>query len=129
MKHIGPGISVSNIASPTTASIEILSSVNISGSITIGDEIIFDKGANFTSSWADNAISSSFAISASWVLPKERQYDSSGSYAYCGTAAYGALEASSVWFITRLFISSSGNTTISSASMVNWTNRYTHTYY
>lgn len=60
---------------------------------------------------------------------KERRYDSSASFAYCGTAPKYSLETDLTWFITRIFISSSGATTITSASMVNWTNRYTHTYY
>ena len=79
MKHISPGISVPIITSPTTASINISSSVvmngslvtsgsiDISGSITIGDDIIFVKGANFTSSWANNAVSSSYALTSSFL--------------------------------------------------------------
>ena len=60
---------------------------------------------------------------------KERRYDSSGSYSYCGVAPFLSTEANNSWSITRILIYSDGSTLINSASSVDWTNRYTHTYY
>lgn len=102
--------------------------VSSSGEITDGTGSL----VNITSGTTFNNFTSSYYIdSASFVanIFKERRYDSSGSYSYCGKAPKDTLETDSTWFITRLFISSSGNTTVASASMVDWTNRYTHTYY
>lgn len=47
---------------------------------------------------------------------------------YIGKAPSGSLEADNVWDITRLTIASSGSVTVGTATNVNWTGRYTHTY-
>lgn len=57
-----------------------------------------------------------------------RRHDYSGSYSYCGTAPSGSSEASSVWSIDRIQVLSDGNVNITSASLVTWTDRYTHIY-
>lgn len=49
-------------------------------------------------------------------------------YDYIGKAPSGSLEADNVWDITRLTIASSGSVTVGTATNVNWTGRYTHTY-
>jgi hypothetical protein len=49
-------------------------------------------------------------------------------YDYLGKAASGSSEGASVWTITRLTIASDGTATVGTATNVDWTNRYTHTY-
>ena len=49
-------------------------------------------------------------------------------YDYLGKAPSGSSEGANVWTITRLTIASDGTTTIGTATNVDWTNRYTHTY-
>jgi hypothetical protein len=49
-------------------------------------------------------------------------------YDYLGKAASGSSESASVWTITRLTIASDGTATVGTATNVDWTNRYTHTY-
>ena len=49
-------------------------------------------------------------------------------YDYLGKAARGSTEDESVWKITRLTIASNGTTIKQTATNVDWTNRYTHTY-
>jgi len=49
-------------------------------------------------------------------------------YDYLGKAASGSSEGASVWTITRLAIASDGTATVGTATNVDWTNRYTHTY-
>jgi hypothetical protein len=47
---------------------------------------------------------------------------------YLGKAVVGSSEDSNVWTIVRLTIASDGTTTKSTATNVNWTDRYTHNY-
>jgi hypothetical protein len=47
---------------------------------------------------------------------------------YCGTAANGSSESSTVWTIKRLTIAASGSITIATATNVAWTNRQSATY-
>jgi len=63
-------------------------------------------------------------------LPKEYvlRHDFVTPYSYCGKALSGSLETQSVWTITRIEVLSDGTTTTTSATNVDWTNRYTHTY-
>ena len=63
-------------------------------------------------------------------LPKEYvlRHDFVSPYSYCGKALSGSLETQSVWTITRIEVLSDGTTTTTSATNVDWTNRYTHTY-
>jgi hypothetical protein len=77
-------------------------------------------------------VTASFAASASYVIggiTPEKRHDFDDPYSYCGTAPAGSLDSDYVWNITRIFISSSGNITTTSASMVDWDNRYIHIYY
>ena len=63
-------------------------------------------------------------------LPKEYvlRHDFVTPYSYCGKALSGSLETQSVWTITRIEVLSDGTTTTTSATNIDWTNRYTHTY-
>ncbi len=84
------------------------------------------------------AMSGSFVTTASYYqdsasfaanIFKLKLHDYNEPYSYCGTAPASSAEADSVWSITRIFISSSGDVTTASATMVDWDDRYTHTYY
>jgi hypothetical protein len=66
MKHISPGIIVSKIVSPSS-SVDINSALVVSGTAYFLDDVIFAK-PNFTSSWAVNAVSSSYALTASYAM-------------------------------------------------------------
>lgn len=109
----GTGVTVGNIV---TDEHTVTGSLSISGSL---------NAPVITGSLFGTA---SFAVAASFVPYPEREYDSSGSYSYCGTAPSGSSTASPVWFITRLFISQSGQVTPTSASNAVWDDRYTAIY-
>ena len=49
-------------------------------------------------------------------------------YLYCGQAILGSSESANVWDISRLAISSSGETLTQTTSSAAWTDRYTYTY-
>jgi hypothetical protein len=49
-------------------------------------------------------------------------------YLYLGEAPSGSAESSTVWDISRLSISSSGETLTQTTSSAAWTNRYSYTY-
>jgi hypothetical protein len=59
---------------------------------------------------------------------KEKRSDWVSPYSYCGTAPLGSAEAASVWLIYRITCYPNGTVLVQSASGVDWTNRYTHTY-
>jgi hypothetical protein len=59
---------------------------------------------------------------------KIKRHDFTSSYSYCGTAPSGSLEASSVWNIERILVAENGTTTVTTATNVAWTDRYTATY-
>lgn len=59
---------------------------------------------------------------------KEKRSDWVPLYSYCGTAPLGSAESASVWLIYRITCNYDGTVLAQSASSVDWTNRYTHTY-
>lgn len=59
---------------------------------------------------------------------KEKRSDWVPLYSYCGTAPLGSAESASVWLIYRITCNYDGTVLVQSASSVDWTNRYTHTY-
>ena len=56
------------------------------------------------------------------------RHDFVSPYSYCGKALANSLETENVWTINRIEVFDDGTTTITSATNVDWTNRYTHTY-
>jgi len=62
------------------------------------------------------------------LVNKEKRSDWVSPYSYCGTAPLGSAEAASVWLIYRITCYDDGTVLVQSASAVDWTNRYTHTY-
>ena len=62
------------------------------------------------------------------ALEKELRHDFTAPYSYCGQAEFGASESANVWTIKRIQVNSDGSTNVTSATNVNWTNRYTHIY-
>jgi hypothetical protein len=100
---------------PYTGSAQITGSLGVTGSVTatsfIGD------GSGLTG-----------------IASTTRQSDYTSSldpninYLYLGEAPSGSSESSDVWDISRLSISSSGETLTQSTSSAAWTNRYTYTY-
>lgn len=66
--------------------------------------------------------------SISTSIPYIRKSDFSGSYSYCGSAITGSLTSTPSWSITRIFVSSSGNTQSNYAYNAIWDNRYTTVY-
>lgn len=65
---------------------------------------------------------------ANYGLPLERRYSQSGDYQYTGSAPAGAAESESAWTIVRIEYSSGAFVEALTASLVDWTNRATHTY-
>jgi len=57
-----------------------------------------------------------------------RRHEFVSPYSYCGKAPTGSAEASPVWTIKRIQVSSSGSTAILTATNVAWTDRLTTTY-
>lgn len=62
------------------------------------------------------------------ALNYERRSDFSDPFLYCGSAPLGSTESGATWKITRITISSSGETISEQANNVAWTNRYTLIY-
>lgn len=88
--------------------------------------ILSEDGSYITD--GTGSIVSSLPITASQVPSPEKRHDYNDPYSYCGVAPSGSLEEDNSWSITRIFIYSDGSTLLTSASMVDWTNRYTHVY-
>ncbi|CAB4160464.1 hypothetical protein UFOVP723_203 [uncultured Caudovirales phage] len=107
-------------------------SSNITGSLEVT--------AGITGSLQGTATSASFAVTASYLAGaattvtyiRRSDYtaslDPNVNLLYLGQAESGSAESATVWDITRLSISSSGDTTANSASGAAWTDRYTTTY-
>ena len=93
--------------------LNIIPGTNIS--LTAVDNSLFDQ--------VDVTINATGGSSA-----KEKRSDWVSPYSYCGTAPLGSAEAASVWLIYRITCYDDGTVLVQSASAVNWTNRYTHTY-
>ena len=106
--------------------------------ITVGESASFA----ITASYVENAISSSYALTASFAMNggggggvtyiRRSDYTSSLdpniNYLYLGEAPSGSSESADVWDISRLSISSSGETLTQTTSSAAWTNRYSYTY-
>jgi hypothetical protein len=96
--------------------------------------------AGITGSFSGTATSASYALTASYLAGaattttyiRRSDYTSSLdpniNYLYLGEAVSGSAEASNVWTISQLSISSSGATVTRSTSSAAWTNRYSYTY-
>jgi hypothetical protein len=96
--------------------------------------------AGITGSLFGTATSASYALTASYleggvtVTEYIRRSDYTGSldpninYLYLGEASSGSAESATVWNISRLSISSSGDTLTQTTSSAAWTNRYSYTY-
>jgi hypothetical protein len=107
-------------------------SSNITGSLEVT--------AGITGSLQGTATSASFAVTASYLAGaattvtyiRRSDYtaslDANINLLYLGQAESGSAESALVWDITRLSISSSGDTTANSASGAAWTDRYTTIY-
>jgi hypothetical protein len=83
---------------------------------------------------ASLAVSASYLIGGVTVTEYIRRSDYTSSldanvnYLYLGQAPSGSAESALVWDISRLSISSSGDTTTQTTSSAAWTNRYSYTY-
>lgn len=123
-----------------TATLGVDSSGNV---ITFTSGSVISSSYAVTSSNAQNAMTASFllgsiatasyalfAVTASYMLNPTmiRRSDFTQSYAYCGIAQTGSLESSPVWTITRIFVSSSGQSDSKYANNASWTNRYSTIY-
>jgi hypothetical protein len=96
--------------------------------------------AGITGSFSGTATSASYALTASYLAGaattttyiRRSDYTSSLdpniNYIYLGEAVSGSAESSNVWDISRLSISSSGETLTQTTSSAAWTNRYSYTY-
>ena len=115
--------------------------------ITVGESASFAATASYvetaqTASYVLNAVSSSYALTASYAMNgggtggaiyiRRSDYTSSldpnVNYLYLGEAISGSAESAPVWDISRLAISSSGDTTTQTTSSAAWTDRYVVTY-
>lgn len=69
-------------------------------------------------------------VDAKFATRYARRSDFTGTYAYCGTAAFGSAEGSAVWYITRIPINANGTTGTVQRAPTNsiWTNRASLTY-
>jgi hypothetical protein len=114
--------------------------------ITVGESASFATTASYvetaqTASYVLNAVSSSYALTASYAMNgggggvtyiRRSDYTSSLdpniNYLYLGEAPSGSAESATVWDISRLSISASGDTTTQTTSSAAWTDRYIVTY-
>lgn len=114
-----------------TSGLNITGSVIVSGSSTftnIGPAIFSGSVGVAGSITATQFIGDGSQLTGVATPTPIRRHDYSGSYSYCGIAPSGSSEASSVWSIDRIEVLNDGNVTITSASLVTWTGRYTHIY-
>ena len=109
----------------------------VTGSLTVTAGITGSLSGSATT-----AISASYALTASFALNggggggaiyiRRSDYTSSLdiniNYLYLGEAVSGSSESADVWDISRLSISSSGDTLTQTTSSAAWTNRYSYTY-
>ena len=119
--------------------------VTISGSLTVSGSSTFRNIglAVFTGSVVAQAVTGSFTgsfvgdgsgLTGVGATEYIRRSDYTGSldpnvnYLYTGYAPAGSAEASIVWTLSRLAISSSGATITQVTSSAAWTNRYSYTY-
>jgi hypothetical protein len=83
-----------------------------------------------TASFAETALSSSYAVTASFALNGgggggttfERRHDFQSPYDYCGVAPDGTAESAPNWTITRLTVSLNGSV-VTGTAVGAWTNR------
>ena len=131
---------VTSFPGTLTATLGVDSSGNV---ITVTSGTVISSSYAVTSSNAQNAMTASFllgsiatasyalfAVTASYMLNPTmiRRSDFTQSYAYCGIAQTGSAESSPVWTITRIFVSSSGQSDSMYANNASWTNRYSTIY-
>jgi len=131
---------ISSFPGTPTATLGVDSSGNV---ITFTSGSVISSSYAVTSSNAQNAMTASFllgsiatssyalfAVTASYMLNPTmiRRSDFTQSYAYCGIAQTGSAESSPVWTITRIFVSSSGQSDSRYANNASWTNRYSTIY-
>lgn len=89
----------------------------------------FIPGTGITITTADDSLNNEVDVTInSTGSAKEKRSDWVYPYSYCGTAPLGSAESASVWLIYRITCYDNGTVLVQSASSVNWTNRYTHTY-
>jgi len=129
---------------PTTSSLdlgELAINVNdgklyLRQSGSIADQIVnVGESASFATS-ASYALTASFALNGGGgggvTYIRRSDYTSSLdpniNYLYLGEAVSGSSESANVWDISRLSISSSGDTLTQTTSSAAWTNRYSYTY-
>lgn len=96
--------------------------------------------AGITGSFSGTVTTASYALTASYLAGaattvtyiRRSDYTSSLdpniNYLYLGEAVSGSSESSNVWDISRLSISSSGDTLTQTTSSAAWTDRYIVTY-
>ena len=110
---------------------ERISSITGSGGTTTGSFTgSFTGNLQGTASFAQTALSSSYALTASFALNGgggggttfERRHDFQSPYDYCGVAPDGTSESTPNWTITRLNVALNGTATTGQATG-SWTNR------
>jgi hypothetical protein len=131
---------ISSFPGTLTATLGVDSSGNV---ITFTSGSVISSSYSVSSSNSENAMTASFllgsiatasyalfAVTASYMLNPTmiRRSDFTQSYAYCGIAQTGSAESSPVWTITRIFVSSSGQSDSKYANNASWTNRYSTIY-
>jgi hypothetical protein len=84
----------------------------------------FQRVVQYESGSFYDGLGNSISTSVSYL----KLSDVSASYAYCGTAISGSLTSNPNWKITRIFVSSSGNTESKYAYNAIWNDRYTTVY-
>jgi len=100
---------------PFTGSAQITGSLEVTGSVTATSFIGDGSGLTGIGSTARQSDYTS-------------SLDPNINYLYLGYATFGSSTSADVWTISRLSISSSGETLTQSTSSAAWTNRYTYTY-
>jgi len=119
--------------------------VTISGSLTVSGSSTFRNIglAEFTGSVVAEAVTGSFTgsfvgdgsgltgVGATEYIRRSdytSSLDPNVNYLYTGYAPVGSAESATVWTLSRLAISASGDTTTQVTASAAWTNRYSYTY-
>ena len=139
---IGDGADGSNLHNLLVAGNGV---VTISGSLTVSGSSTFRNIglAEFTGSVVAQAVTGSFTgsfvgdgsgLTGVGATEYIRRSDYTGSldpnvnYLYTGYAPVGSAESATVWTLSRLAISASGDTVTQITASAAWTNRYSYTY-
>ena len=110
--------------------VQVAGAVNVGGALVVTDETTTTLASGTTGSlvYYNESTSQLTYGGPPPALEKELRHEFVSPYSYVGKADAGSVDSDATWTISRIEILDDGGTVVTSATNVNWTNRYTHTY-